>query len=202
MLGRLAAHVNRNAYGLIAIFIALGGSAYAAATIGADDIKDNAVRSKHVKDGQIKGDDLASPVDESLSGAILISDQDGALAGQGGPKTIGEIPGVGHFEATCSASAVSAKFISEFGGGSLAVWTDFGPDDALYEEIANGVATSAFGTGGADATGKLLTYRIHRARTSAPELETPKATVTLSLQRRTPTIPDACVYTVQGIAQP
>jgi hypothetical protein len=43
-----------NVMATIAVFAALGGGAYAAATIGADDIKKNAVRAKHVKKNQIR----------------------------------------------------------------------------------------------------------------------------------------------------
>ena len=43
-----------NVMSTIAVFAALGGGAYAAATIGADDIKRNAVRAKHIKKNQVK----------------------------------------------------------------------------------------------------------------------------------------------------
>jgi len=207
MARRIASHVRRHGYGIAAIFIALGGTGYAAATIGSRDIEPNAVRSKHIKDGQVKPEDVDASIYQginaaSLDGAILVSDQDSAGAGQGGPQTIGEIPGVGHFEATCQASSVSVKFRSEFGGGDLAVIQDFGAGDALYEEIGNGAATSDLGTNGADGNADMITYRIHRGQQSAPEIQPPKATVTVTLRRGTPTIPDLCNYTVQGIAEP
>jgi len=54
----------RSAYDLmaaIALFIAVGGGgAYAAATIGARDIKNNAIHSRHIKDGQVKHVDLGA----------------------------------------------------------------------------------------------------------------------------------------------
>lgn len=43
-----------NVMATLAVFIALGGGAYAAATIGAGDIKKGAVRAKHVKQKQIR----------------------------------------------------------------------------------------------------------------------------------------------------
>ena len=55
---------------VIALFIALGGSAYAVATIGKGDIKENAVRSKHVKDGQIKPADLNA---DALDGSAVLT---------------------------------------------------------------------------------------------------------------------------------
>jgi len=42
-----------NIMSTIAVFAALGGGAYAAARIGPDDIKRNAVRSKHIKQNQV-----------------------------------------------------------------------------------------------------------------------------------------------------
>jgi hypothetical protein len=45
----------------IAFFIAVaGGSAYAAATIGSGDIKNDAVRSRHIKNGEVKNPDLGA----------------------------------------------------------------------------------------------------------------------------------------------
>jgi hypothetical protein len=40
-------------------FVVLGGGAFAAATVGAGGIKRNAVRSKHIKNGEVKSSDLA-----------------------------------------------------------------------------------------------------------------------------------------------
>ena len=45
---------------LLALFVALGGTVYAAATIGAGDIKKNAVRAKHIKNGTVKRADVAN----------------------------------------------------------------------------------------------------------------------------------------------
>lgn len=217
MIARLAAHLRRNIYGLIAIFIALGGTAYAAATIGARDIKPDAVRSKHIKEGHVRTADVRDDgltgvdIDEasltgvnatSLNGAIVISDQDSAGAGQGPALSIGEIPGVGHFEVECDGPVMQMRFVSEFGGGPLAVIQDTGGTDAFYEEVANGTGSTWRTTNTVDGAADMVTYRIHRGQQSAPEIETPKATVTLTARRGSSTIPDLCNFTVQGIAQP
>jgi hypothetical protein len=59
----------------LALFVALSGTAWAAATIGADDIKRNAVRSKHIKKKQVKKSDLntnsvgsGKVIDNSITG--------------------------------------------------------------------------------------------------------------------------------------
>src|SRR3954454_22705563 len=43
----------------LALFVALSGSAYAAATIGSGQIKNGAVLGRHIKHGQVKGADIA-----------------------------------------------------------------------------------------------------------------------------------------------
>lgn len=217
MIARIAAHLSRNVYGLIAIFIALGGTAYAAATIGARDIKPDAVRAKHIKEGNVRSADVRDDnlagvdIDEatltgvnaaSLNGAIVISDQDGAGAGQGPAFSIGQIPGVGHFEVECDDPVMQMRFVSEFGGGALAVIQDTGGADVFYEEVANGAGSTWRTTTTVDGDADMVTYRIHRGQQSAPEVETPKATVTVTARRGSNTIPDLCNFTVQGIAQP
>jgi hypothetical protein len=59
MLAGLPSYIRNHHLALIALFVALGGTAYATATIGANDIKHNAVRSNHIKNGEVMKDDLA-----------------------------------------------------------------------------------------------------------------------------------------------
>jgi hypothetical protein len=59
MASKLGKYVRRNHLGLVAIFIALGGTAWAAATVGPGDIEKNAVRSKHIKAKQVKPGDVS-----------------------------------------------------------------------------------------------------------------------------------------------
>ncbi|UJA19687.1 hypothetical protein HJD18_05300 [Thermoleophilia bacterium SCSIO 60948] len=49
-----------NAVALLALFVALGGSAYAAAKIGSSDIKRNAVESRHIGKNEVRVADVAS----------------------------------------------------------------------------------------------------------------------------------------------
>jgi hypothetical protein len=62
----------------LALFVALGGTTYAAATIGSNSIKNNAVLSRHIKDGEVKNPDLGANsvgggkvIDNSLTGADI-----------------------------------------------------------------------------------------------------------------------------------
>jgi hypothetical protein len=66
---KLPSHGTVIAY--IALFVALGGvGAYAAGAIGPSDIQRDAVRSKHIKDGQVKRRDLAA---RALDGGGVLS---------------------------------------------------------------------------------------------------------------------------------
>jgi hypothetical protein len=58
MAGRIRSHVRGNLVGYLALFVALGGSAYAAAQIGPNDIQRNAVLGKHVKKNAINTGDI------------------------------------------------------------------------------------------------------------------------------------------------
>lgn len=49
-----------NVMATIAVFMGLGGGAYAAATIGSSDIEKSAVLSRHIANGQVRGPDVAS----------------------------------------------------------------------------------------------------------------------------------------------
>jgi hypothetical protein len=68
MLRKLRPHSVYDVMAAIAFFIAVaGGSAYAAATIGASDIKNDAVLSRHIKDGEVKSSDLDPNVTTALT---------------------------------------------------------------------------------------------------------------------------------------
>jgi hypothetical protein len=54
----------------IALFVALGGTAYAANTVGSKDIIDNSVQSKDIKDQTVSTKDI---VGADISGAVSLS---------------------------------------------------------------------------------------------------------------------------------
>ena len=60
MSARIREHIRSNAYGLIAIFIALGGTAYAANTVGSADIINESILSQDIQNGQVMSGDLAN----------------------------------------------------------------------------------------------------------------------------------------------
>jgi hypothetical protein len=86
------------AVALVALFVALGGVAWAAATIGARDIKDDAVRTRHIKDGQVKISDLAGSAKAAfLSSNVTVRNStvqevtNGNISGQSADCHSGEI---------------------------------------------------------------------------------------------------------------
>jgi hypothetical protein len=56
--GRIRDHLRGNVVAYVALFIALGGSAYAAAEIGSDDIRRNAVLSQHLRKNAVTTQDI------------------------------------------------------------------------------------------------------------------------------------------------
>lgn len=52
-MNRISNHIRSNVIGYLALFVAISGSAYAAATVGPKDIRKSAVRAKHIKRGQV-----------------------------------------------------------------------------------------------------------------------------------------------------
>ena len=60
MIGRILARLTyANVMATVAVFLALGGGAYAAATIGSSDIQRDAIKSRHVDPGEILSSDVA-----------------------------------------------------------------------------------------------------------------------------------------------
>jgi hypothetical protein len=52
-------HIRSNVIGYLALFVALSGTAYAAGTIGSDDIIDESILSQDIKNAEVKNPDLA-----------------------------------------------------------------------------------------------------------------------------------------------
>jgi uncharacterized protein YjbI with pentapeptide repeats len=240
MIHRLASHARGNAVAYVALFVALTGTAWAAATIGPRDIKSNAVRSRHIKDGGVKSADVNDATlqggdvkDETLTGtdiqddslkgadvdesslhglvrdatglglessdAYIVSDETTTGADQGS-DTIATMPGIGHFAVVCSASQTNVSFVND-SGITLLVWQDSGGSEANTFELTNGQSTTVATSASADTQGDLITYRIARGQQQAPEYLSPMATVIVTVERSTPTIPDLCDFVAHGFAQ-
>ncbi|MQA76631.1 MAG: hypothetical protein GEU88_20360, partial [Solirubrobacterales bacterium] len=78
-----------NVMATAAIFIALGGGAYAASKIGPKDIEKNAVRAKHIKKKQVKAKHVAKNVVRTpkiRDGAVTAAKLAEGVAGEPGPQ--------------------------------------------------------------------------------------------------------------------
>src|SRR3954451_14808218 len=64
MLSRLVRYLGNNVLGLLALFVALGGTAYAVNTVNSSDIVDGQVKSVDVGDNEVKSADVK---DQSLT---------------------------------------------------------------------------------------------------------------------------------------
>src|SRR4051812_9276178 len=102
----------RSAYDVMAaigFFVAIaGGGAYAAATIGAGDIRDNAVRSRHIKARAVKAADLAASsvgTKKVADGSLLKKDFKAGQLPKGDPGEPG--PGAVQFQIHADAGTVS-----------------------------------------------------------------------------------------------
>jgi hypothetical protein len=114
MLSRLRAHLKfANVVSVLALFLALGGGAYAAATlpknsVGPRQIKRNAVTPSKIKRGAITADKLSSSVLTGLKGGVAGATGETGTTGPQGPKGDPGEPG-------------SAVAFGEFDGGQTGV---------------------------------------------------------------------------------
>lgn len=92
--------------------VVAGGSAYAAATIGSSQIKNNAILSRHIKNGQVKASDLAA---NSVGGGKII---DGSVSNADlAPNSVG------------TTNVIDGSLLArDFKAGELPSWQ---PGDAL-----------------------------------------------------------------------
>ena len=75
-------HLRSNAIAYLALFVALGGTAFAASKVTSGDIKDNTIKGKDIRTGQVAGSDLR---DESATGDdVADGSLDGADVADGG----------------------------------------------------------------------------------------------------------------------
>jgi hypothetical protein len=93
---------------MVALFVALGGVSYAAATIGSGQIVNNSVRSKDVKNGDLRGKDLKA---NTIGGTRVLE------------SSLAKVPNAGHADssdtANSASSAATASNASALEGASL-----------------------------------------------------------------------------------
>jgi hypothetical protein len=97
----------------VALFVALGGVGYAAATIGSAAIVDNSIKSKDVRNGDLRGKDVRT---DTLKGADVDE------------STLGQVPSAANADnaataanATNAANAATADTVGGIGADALTV---------------------------------------------------------------------------------
>ena len=121
MLSRLRPRLSyANVVSTLCLFILLGGSAYAVGTIGSSDIKDNAVRSRHIQGGAVANSDLAP---DSVGSHKVI---DGSLTGADVNESSLNVSGPTH---EVGANGEPAFHASEACDAGYCSWTNYGSGD-------------------------------------------------------------------------
>jgi hypothetical protein len=144
-----------NVMATIAVFgVLAGGGAYAASKIGPSDIARNAVRSKHIKDSQVKRRDIAAKLIEGLvsgPGSVLAGSAT-LIAGGGGNQPVLDVPGLGAIQGGCGSGGgedgAGLRLLNQ-SGIELRVFGFSNGDDSFAETVADGASSSlsAGGTG-------------------------------------------------------
>lgn len=115
---------------LVALFVALGGSAYAATTIGSAQITNESIRSQDIKNGEVKNADIGANAvrsGEIANGQVLAADiANGAVT----PAKLGPVPAAVVMNAGTEAAATAT-------GVTLHADSEIIDTDSLYDPVAN-----------------------------------------------------------------
>ena len=95
-MSRILVHVRRNVVGYLALFVALGGTAYAAGTVGSDDIIDDSIRSIDVKDATDTGGGLTAADLRPASVGSSEARDDGLTGVDIDESSLGTVPNADH----------------------------------------------------------------------------------------------------------
>lgn len=135
------AHARRNAVAYVALFVALGGTSYAAVklpknSVGATQIKTNAVRSAEVKNGSLTAKDFKK-------GVIKVGAQ--GPAGKAGANGLNGAPGAKGADG--AAGPAGMAFLAQASGGSMTSSPDRTVDTTLPFTMPKEGRVRLYGTG-------------------------------------------------------
>ena len=129
-----------------ALFVAFTGTAWAAATVGSGDIKNDAVRSRHIKQGQVKAQDLH--VDSVSSDKIA----DGSIGSADIADNSVSSDDVSNNSLTDNDLATSSVATTELADHSVTS-DDLAPDSVGTNEVApNSLTSTDLGTNSVGST--------------------------------------------------
>jgi hypothetical protein len=157
------------AVALVALFVAMGGSAYAAMVITSGDIKNNTIRSRDVRNGGLIGKDMGAnrvggrAIKESTLGTVtsaLVAEGSThfAVVNQGGQQVRGRgttsvaRTGPGRYQAIFNRDVRSCAYVGTIGGPTAAAPPNNGQItvSSLASNV-NGVDIRTTGANGNDA---------------------------------------------------
>jgi len=139
-MSRILAHVRNNLVGYVALFVALSGTAYAAGTIGSDDIIDDSIRSIDVANDTSTGGGLA-PADLRPDSVGSSEARDDGLKGVDiDEASLGSVPNADH--ATNSdklggrgAQGYQRRVIGTCDGGAIRAINGDGAVDCIDQAV-------------------------------------------------------------------
>lgn len=147
MFHRLRTHLNpASLIAMVALFVALGGVSYAAATIGSKEIKNNSIRSVDVRNGGLTGKDLRK---DSVGGAKIKE------------STLGQVPSAQQAQDAVNAeSATNAQNAVKAQSADNAVNAESATSAQTAAAVGpNGVGTGALQSGSVSASKLAATTR-------------------------------------------
>jgi hypothetical protein len=159
MIHHLLGYLRRHHVGLVALLLVLGGTAYAAASVGSRDVRDNSLRGidvransltgRDVAKGSIKAGDIApSAIPTVTFSATVLRNGTGAQIVNPFGVTAVQRTGVGEYELTVPQGGppcnVAASPISQLSNGGTATI-------ALTEAAGNTITMTTMNAAGAPA---------------------------------------------------
>jgi hypothetical protein len=156
---RIAAHLKRNVYGLVAIFIALGGTAVAATvaknSVTSKSIQNNAIKGKDVRNEALTADDIDESTLNGIEGPQGPQGPPGPATGGAGGALTGTYPNPGLAANSVGAAEVAANSIGrdELNEPDLNLIVDGDCMPGIARgvvEIAGATVGATFGTAGVD----------------------------------------------------
>jgi hypothetical protein len=156
-MGKLLAQLRSQWIGILALFVALGGTAYAAATIGSAQIVDNSVASVDLRDGDVRSVDVRN---DSLNGGGLLSQDIGADALTGEDIEEASLGPVPRASQAGDANRLDGKDFSAFNVRELLDEPGPLPLERTFTSEGGALMIFASGSGYRGAGGSILPGRI------------------------------------------
>jgi hypothetical protein len=215
-----------NVTSTLALAIALGGAgAYAAGKIGANDIKDNAVRSRHIKNGEVTGKDVKESSLKGVDAATLGGTKPerftlGAGGDSGGTTGVSRklvtetatrqsiplvsIAGLGSVQMLCNTVGVQFDAQKDPSGPSVGTqftYTEHQVDDNTFDDTIHDTLTTAQADRAApivvNGSSEQVTVQIFRSTTENGQPAQQVMTAVVSLAASPSNHPNSCL----GVAQ-